>query len=60
MPAKDSYLVRGPDGKMATIIAYSVRGACDLYLLKYRPPIGGAVSVKVRGGGDWTNFKVTR
>ena len=60
MPAKDSYLVRGPDGKMATIVAFSVRGALQLYLHKFRPEPGGAVSVKVRGAGDWHDFKVTR
>jgi len=60
MPSKDSYLVRGPGGTMATIVAHSIRGALKLYLHKYKPEPGGAVSVKVRGAGDWHDFKVTR
>jgi len=45
---------------MATIVAHSVRGALNLYLHKHRPAVGGMVSVKLRGGGDWDNFKVTK
>ncbi len=61
MPAKGSYLVRGPDGQMATVIAHSVRGALKLWLAKHRPPAGSYVSVKLRGeSGGWSDFKVTR
>ena len=52
--------MRGPGGTMATIVAHSIRGALKLYLHKYKPEPGGAVSVKVRGAGDWHDFKVTR
>lgn len=57
---EESYLVRGPDGRMATVISRSVRGALRYYLRQYRPPIGSFVSVKIRGAGDWSDFKVTR
>jgi hypothetical protein len=60
MPAKGSYLVRGPGGQMATVVAHSVRGALRLYLHQHRPPPGSFVSVKPRGEGDWAHFKVTR
>lgn len=60
MAAKHSYLVRGPSGTMATIIASSPRGAVNKYLAKYKPPVGGYVSAKQRGEGDWHDFKVTR
>lgn len=61
MAAKESYLVRGPDGRMATVIARSVRGALRTYMDSRRDlSPGGIVSVKVRGGGDWENFKVSK
>jgi hypothetical protein len=60
MPAKESYLVRGPDGRMATIVAHSVRGALKLYLYKHRTMSGDLVSVKPRGHGDWADFKVRK
>jgi len=60
MPASDSYLVRGPDGRMATVVAHSVVGALKLYLHKNRLPKGSIVSVKLRGGDeDWSDYKVT-
>ena len=52
--------MRGPDGRMATVIAHSVRGALKLYLHQYRPPLGSFVSVKLRGQGSWSDYKVTR
>ncbi len=60
MPAKASYLVRGADGRCATIIAHSNRGALKLYLAKHRPPIGTFVSVKPRGEDGWVDYKITR
>lgn len=60
MAGKESYLVRGPSGTMATVTAHSIRGALKLYMHKYRPAPGSFVSVKVRGYGDWTDFKVSR
>lgn len=55
--SRQSYLVRGPDGRMNTIIAHSVRGALKLWMA-LNPREGGDVSVKVRGEGDWHHFKV--
>lgn len=60
MPAKGTYLVRGPDGRMATVIAHSVRGAVKLYLHTRRLAQGSLVSVKPRGHGEWVDYKVTR
>ena len=45
---------------MATVVAGSVRGALRLYLQKYRPPHGALISIKARGHGDWSDYKVTR
>lgn len=58
MGAKESYLVRGPDGRMSTVVAHSVRGALKIYMAKHRPK-EGFVSVKLRGDGDWQDFKVS-
>lgn len=60
MAREDSYLVRGPNGRMTTIVSTSVRAALNKYLVKHRPAVGGVVSVKLRGDGDWHDFKVTR
>jgi hypothetical protein len=43
---------------MATIWAFSYRGAVDIYLRKHKPKKGGFVSVKPRGHGDWQDYKV--
>lgn len=56
MPVKESYLIRGPDGRMATVVAHSVRGALKIYLGKHRQK--GVVSVKVRGGDGWNDFEI--
>ena len=45
---------------MATVVAHSPRGAVKIYLHRYRPEAGGFVSVKPRGHGDWTDYKVVR
>lgn len=55
--ARQSYLVRGPDGRMSTVIAHSVRGALKLWMHQ-NPRSPGEVSVKARGEGDWHHFKV--
>jgi hypothetical protein len=60
MAAEQSFLVRGPDGRMSTVIARSVRGVLKTYLRKRRPPIGSVISVKLRGIGSWEDFKVTK
>lgn len=59
MARKEAYLVRGPDGKMATVIAFSNRGAVNLFIVKHHPKRGGFVSVKPRGRGNWTDYKVS-
>jgi hypothetical protein len=58
MPHEEQYLVRGPDGRMVTIVAYSVDGAKRMYLGQKRPPKGSQFSVKPRGHGEWTHFDV--
>jgi hypothetical protein len=58
MPMEQAFLVRGADGRMATVIARSVRGAVKTYLRKHRPRKGDCFSVKPRGTGDWHDFKV--
>ena len=60
MPAKESFLVRGPTGQMVTVIAHSPRGAVKLYLSKYRTAPGDEVSVKPRGHGEWSFFKIAK
>lgn len=42
---------------MSTVIAHSVRGAAKLWLHR-NPRAAGLISVKVRGAGDWHDFKV--
>ena len=60
MPAEQSYLVRGPDGRMSTIVARSVRGALKSYLRSNRRlRHGDPIAVKLRGAGSWEYFKVT-
>lgn len=58
MPREEQYLVRGPEGTMVTINAFSVDGAKRFYLSRYRPSKGSQFSVKPRGHGDWTHFDV--
>lgn len=57
MPAKETYLIRGPDGRMHTQIAHSSRGALKLWLQATRPK-PGQVAVKVRNRGDWEHYKI--
>lgn len=56
---KEMYLVRGPDGRMRTIMAFSVRGAAKEYLDRYPTKAGDEISVKLRSAGDWQHFQVT-
>lgn len=60
MPSKESFLVRGPTGTMATVVAQSTRGALKIYLQMYRTAHGDLVSVKPRGRGDWEEYKVSK
>lgn len=59
MARREAYLVRGADGRMRTVQAFSVRGAAKLYLAKYRPKRGDIIEIKPRGRGDWEAFKIT-
>jgi hypothetical protein len=58
MPLEQAFLVRGADGRMATVMARSVRGAVKTYLRKHRPRKGDIIDVKPRGTGDWLTYKV--
>jgi hypothetical protein len=63
MGAKVMYLVRGPDGRMSTVIAQSNRGALNKYCSDNRKLLakGDEVSVKVRGGTDpWVEYTITQ
>jgi hypothetical protein len=61
MPARAAYLVQGPGGTFATVIAHSVRGAMKLYVHQTRLAPGDVVRVKLRGGTEpWREYKVTR
>lgn len=55
---KEMYLVRGADGTMRTIIAFSSRGAVKIYIAKYSTRKGDILEVKPRGRGQWEAFKV--
>ena len=59
MPAKETYLIRGPDGRMHSQIAHSPRGAVKLWVETTRPQRGGEVAVKARGRGDWEHFRIS-
>jgi hypothetical protein len=59
MARKQAYLIRGSDGCMRTVQAFSPRGAAKEYLRKYKPKKGELLSVKPRGHGDWSDFQVT-
>lgn len=61
MPAKKQFLVRHVEsGQMATIVAFSERGALKAYLIKYpgRVAKGRAkFAIKARGEGcDWSYY----
>lgn len=59
MPSREKmYLVRDTSsGKLATVLAYSTRGAIKLYRARYRPP-AGLYEVKERGIGAWETYKI--
>ena len=52
------YLVRGGDGKMRTIMAFSTKGAVKIYLENYPARKGDILSVKLRGQGDWEEYDI--
>jgi hypothetical protein len=55
---RDMYLVRGDDGMIRTIMAFSMGGAVKAYLEQYPAKPGDAISVKKRGEGDWEEYEV--
>jgi hypothetical protein len=60
MPAnpEEAYLVRGADGRMRTVMAFSIDGAKRAYL-RTRPKRGTSFSIKLRNGSaGWTHFNV--
>lgn len=58
---KQAYLVRGGDGRMATVIAQSERSALNDWIRDHNPPHGTRVHIKVRGAnGGWTEYKISR
>lgn len=58
MPALEQYLIRGANGRMATVEARSLRGAVRVYLRLHKPRKGDTIHAKPRGRGDWESFKV--
>ncbi len=63
MPTREQqYLVRGPDGTVATVNARSPLGAARRYLVRHpRTPRDSELSVKPRlVDEDWTTYKVER
>lgn len=63
MPAPEiSFLVQGPDGRCRTVTARTARGALRRFLFGHPREVqhGDIVSIKPRGAGDWTDFRVTR
>ena len=52
------FLVRGPDGRMATVMATSSRAACDQYVASKRTKPGDLISVKQRGANEWRDYQV--
>lgn len=59
MAATEQYLVRGPDGRMSTVLARSLDGAKRAFLGARRTlKRGDAFSIKPRNHGDWTHYKV--
>jgi len=60
MPAKQTYLIRRlADGTQRTVQAFSGRGAMQVFVAGYGPPVGEDFAVKVRGEDGWEHFRVT-
>jgi len=55
---QEMYLVRDRQGRMVTIIAFSLGGAKREYLRKHKPPRQTQFSIKLRNSGDWTHYNV--
>lgn len=58
MPVKETYLVRGPNGRMSTVVAQSHQGAVNIWLDEQPASLTGMVSAKPRGHGKWKDFEV--
>lgn len=59
MPREQAYLIRGSDGRMRTVMGTSERAAIKTFLRKYRPSRGDLFNVKLRGHGDWQEYRVS-
>jgi hypothetical protein len=62
MPTREEqWLVRGPDGTMATVLARTAIGALRKWCVKH-PRATGDVSVKIRGDDTdtWIDYNVNR
>lgn len=62
MPAREEqWLVQGPDGQMATVLARTTLGALRKWCVRF-PRARGDVSVKLRGDdtAEWTVYNVDR
>ncbi len=61
MPS-EAYLVRGPDGRMLTIRAFSLKGAKDAYLIDYARKLRRGDRFHIRRRMDdalnWTSYQV--
>lgn len=53
-----TYLVRGPDGAVRTIRAYSVSHALKIFRMRHGAQRGDTLNVKPRGRGSWETFEV--
>ena len=53
------FFVRGPDGKIRTIMSTSKIGAVNKFLRIYAVDEGSDISVKERGRGTWENYQAT-
>jgi hypothetical protein len=61
MPTREEqWLVRAPDGTMATVLARTPLGALRRWIVKH-PRVAGDVSLKLRGDtGEWIDYRVDR
>lgn len=53
-----AFLIRRPNGTMATVRATTIRGAIRVFMDEYDPDVGD-YRVKERNVGGWADFKVT-
>lgn len=61
MPAKSMYMIQNARGHMRTVIAFSHRGAIEVFLEEFPTARGEVLKVKARGAGPdtWQEFRVS-